>query len=180
MMFDIAAGRRQKMWIMDFVWPLTGLYSGPLGLWAYFQNGRQSTKQPHENRNRSPALKPFWQQAAVTTTHCGAGCTLGDLCAESLMAAAPLTLFGHRIFGSWVVDFVFAYVLGIAFQYYTIAPMRHLSPGAGLRAAIKADTLSLVAWQVGMYGWMALVPSSRITNERADWCREPLVLKMLA
>ena len=42
------------------------------------------------------------------------------------------------------------------FQYFTIAPMCELSFGAGLIAAIKADTLSLTAWQIGMYGFMAL------------------------
>ena len=35
--------------------------------------------------------------------------------------------------------------------------MRDLSPLEGLTAALKADSLSLTAWQVGMYGWMALV-----------------------
>lgn len=50
-----------------------------------------------------------------------------------------------------------AFVLGIAFQYFAIAPMRQLSLGRGLMAALKADTLSLVSWQVGMYGVMALV-----------------------
>jgi len=50
---------------------------------------------------------------------------------------------------------LFAYAFGIVFQYFTIAPMRGLSFGAGVIAAIKADTLSLTAWQVGMYGFMA-------------------------
>lgn len=45
----------------------------------------------------------------------------------------------------------------VAFQYFTIVPMRHLSPGEGLHAALKADSLSLTAWQVDMYGWMAFV-----------------------
>lgn len=49
-----------------------------------------------------------------------------------------------------------AFLFGIAFQYYTIKPMRGLSVGQGLWAAVKADTLSLTAWQVGMYGWMAI------------------------
>jgi hypothetical protein len=44
---------------------------------------------------------------------------------------------------------------GIIFQYFTIALMRGLDLRAGIRAAIKADTLSLVAWQAGMYGFMA-------------------------
>ena len=33
--------------------------------------------------------------------------------------------------------------------------MRHFSPRQGVVAALKADTLSLVCWQVGMYGFMA-------------------------
>jgi len=33
--------------------------------------------------------------------------------------------------------------------------MRKLAPAEGLREAIKADVLSLTAWQVGMYGFMA-------------------------
>lgn len=35
--------------------------------------------------------------------------------------------------------------------------MRNLSVGGGLWAAIKADTLSILTFQVGMCGWMALV-----------------------
>lgn len=97
------------------------------------------------------------QTVAVATTHCGAGCTLGDIVAEWLVFAAPVTIFGQRLFGGWVVDFAFAYLFGIAFQYFTIAPMRGLGLGAGLLAALKADTLSLTAWQVGLYGWMAIV-----------------------
>lgn len=31
----IASGRRQRMWIMNVVWPVTVLYAGPLGLWAF-------------------------------------------------------------------------------------------------------------------------------------------------
>ncbi|WP_243634804.1 DUF4396 domain-containing protein [Roseicella frigidaeris] len=43
----------------------------------------------------------------------------------------------------------------MAFQYFTIKPMRNLSVGAGLVQAVKADALSLTAWQVGMHGFMA-------------------------
>jgi hypothetical protein len=34
--------------------------------------------------------------------------------------------------------------------------MRHLPPGQGIWEAIKADTLSLTAFEVGLFGWMAL------------------------
>ena len=89
--------------------------------------------------------------------HCGSGCALGDLGAEWFVVAVPITLFGHEIFGTWLVDYVAAFLFGIAFQYFTIAPMRKLSLAGGLKEALKADTLSLTAWQVGMYGWMAIV-----------------------
>lgn len=57
----------------------------------------------------------------------------------------------------WIPDFVVAFALGIWFQYLTIKPMRGLSPGQGMIAALKADIASITAWQVGMYGLMATI-----------------------
>ncbi len=53
-----------------------------------------------------------------------------------------------------VVDYALAFALGIAFQYYTIAPMRGLGLRDGLVAAVKADAGSLTAFEVGLFGWM--------------------------
>ncbi len=55
------------------------------------------------------------------------------------------------------VDFLLAFALGIAFQYFSIAPMRGLGPREGLTAAVKADTLSLSAFEIGLFGWMAFM-----------------------
>ena len=159
---DLLAGHRQHMTIMNVVWPITAFYAGPLALWGYFTIGRLSTRAALERagsaRTQSPAQpKPMWQVVALATTHCGAGCTLGDLVAEWLVVVVPITLFGQPIFGAWLVDFTFAFAFGIAFQYFTIAPAKHLTWRNGLAAALKADTLSLMSWQVGMYGWMAIV-----------------------
>jgi hypothetical protein len=59
------------------------------------------------------------------------------------------------MFAVWILDYIFAFILGIAFQYFTIKPMRALTPAQGLVQALKADSLSLTAWQIGMYGFMA-------------------------
>lgn len=152
----------QKMWIMNFVWILTPLYSSILGLWAYYELGRLSTKEnvriAKERGEENPGKqKPFWQSVAVGAMHCGSGCTLGDIIAEWFVFFVPITIFGEKIFGSWLIDYAVAFLLGIAFQYFTIKPMKDLSAKEGLIAAVKADTLSLTAWQVGMYGWMAIV-----------------------
>lgn len=159
---DIANGHRQHMWIMNLVWPMTALYAGPLALAAYFAVGRLSTRAVVEQaraRGDTPPgkKKPFWQQVGLGASHCGGGCALADIIGEWVLFAFPLTLFGMRIFGAWAVDYVLALLIGIMFQYYAISPMRDLSLGDGLKAAIKADILSLSAWQVGMYGWMAIV-----------------------
>ncbi len=158
---DLSAGHEQQMWIMNLVWPLTVLWSGPIGLFAYFALGRSGTAR----EARAAALlhekppgrdRPFWQTAALAATHCGAGCALGDLLAECFVIAVPVAFLGRAVFGTWLVDFAFAFALGVAFQFFTIAPKRGLKLVPGLVAALKADTLSLVAWQAGMYGWMAV------------------------
>lgn len=159
---DILAGHRQHMAVMNAVWPVTGLYAGPLAAWAYFTVGRLSThramRAAKERGEEPPAKgKPFWQSVALAATHCGAGCTLGDLLAEGvILSYVSFPVFGRRIFGAWVIDYAAAFLIGVAFQYFTITPTKNLSPKAGLVAALKADALSLTAWQVGMYGWMAV------------------------
>jgi hypothetical protein len=110
--------------------------------------------------------------AAVAATHCGAGCVLGDIVSEFAVFASGAVILGSMLWASFVWDFVAAWCLGIAFQYFTIVPMGKLSPGEGLIAAVKADTLSITAFQVGMYGWMLLVhfrlfPQSHLRPDEA-------------
>ena len=158
---DILSGYRQHMWIMNIVWPLTALYAGPFALLAYYTLGRSGSgknRQQHEmhHRNSRAADRPFWQSVLLGTTHCGSGCTLGDITAEWFLHFIPVTLFGMQLLTAWSLDFVAAFIFGIAFQYYSIKPMRTVTLTAGLSAAVKADTLSLTAWQIGMYGWMGI------------------------
>jgi hypothetical protein len=157
-LIDIVAVNRQPMMIMNFVYPISALYGGPIALLFYYLIGRKAAlKNVKTGRAQMTMTKNlFWQSAAIGTLHCGSGCTLGDLLAESFIASVPVTLFGSRLVGNWTIDFVFALGFGIIFQYYAIKPMRKISSSAALLAAIKADTLSLTSWQVGMYGWMAI------------------------
>ena len=80
-----------------------------------------------------------------------------DPAVESPAYVVPVTLFGQRIFAGWMLDYLLAFNFGTPFQYFTIQPMRDWSSGEALKAALKADALSLTAWQVGMCGWMAIV-----------------------
>jgi hypothetical protein len=156
--------RPQTMWIMNFVWPATALYLSVFALWGYFRFGRAAKRSEpgvqHHSMHHDPtgqgSRSPSAVQVALATSHCGAGCALGDIAAEYAVGAFGLTLFGSALLASYAVDFAAAWALGIAFQYFTIKPMKNVSAMEALREAIKIDTLSIAAFQVGMYSWMAL------------------------
>lgn len=167
--------RPQAMAVMNWVWPLTALYFSVFALWAYFTLGRKHTREamtgsghgePHpagmqhaeKTPDRSMHQPPSLAQVALGTSHCGAGCALADIATEFGIAAAGLVWFGSVLWTDYVLDLAIAWLAGIAFQYFAIKPMREdLDTGSAIRAAIKADTFSIVAFQVGMYLWMALV-----------------------
>lgn len=153
-LIDEIVGRRQMMPIMKIVWPVTALYLGPLALWAYATMGPPralSTPAPGQRH------EPMWQAVFKAVTHCGSGCTLGDIVGEWTIFLLGATIAGIALWPEYLADFALAFALGILFQYFTIAPMRHLGVKAGLIAALKADTLSLTAFEVGLFGWMALM-----------------------
>ena len=141
----------QRMWVMNLVWPITALYMGPLAIWAYYAMGIQSSRDA-----RSQSEKPFWQTVYVGTTHCGSGCTLGDVLAEFAVFFTGFALLGSLFTSELILDFAAAYLLGIVFQYFAIAPMRGTWRFDAMWAAIKADTLSLTAFEIGLFGWMAI------------------------
>lgn len=146
------ASHPQKMRIMNIVWPVTGLYFPVVGWWFYRAMGRPMAAD-------APVMKgerPYWRRIFVSATHCGAGCVIGDILGPPIVFGFRLTLFGVVLFAEYVTEFVFAYAFGIAFQYFPIRSMRHVPPGEALIDAVKADTLSLVAFEVGMFAWMAL------------------------
>ena len=163
--------RPQHMWIMNVVWPVTALFAGLLALIGYYAYGRAPAHSAAHGASAAAGMAmsprdepPFWVMVAKGTTHCGAGCTIGDILAEWLVYFVPSvalwfgwqSIFSDRIFAVWVLAYILAFAFGIAFQYFTIKPMRSLSVGMGIVAAAKADALSLTAWQVGVYGFMAL------------------------
>ncbi|AIJ09710.1 MULTISPECIES: DUF4396 domain-containing protein [Edwardsiella] len=96
-----------------------------------------------------------WKSIFKTSTHCGTGCTLADILGEGIALVVPVTLLGSSLLGSWTLDFVLALCLGIFFQYW---PARQMGQPrwVALKSAIKADVLSLICWQLGMYVWMAI------------------------
>jgi len=198
--YDIAVGhRRQPMGVMNFVFPITALYFGPLAVAFYWRWGRAAPRTAMSPMSMSRAAvsqsavvsaddgrlmrehadhdmadpagpgeadepvppdgraRPRWVTMAIEVSHCGSGCVLGDVISEFAIFWLALTIAGATLGAEYVGDYVLALVFGIIFQYFAIAPMRGLGLKDGLIAAVKADFISLTAFEVGLFGWMAVM-----------------------
>lgn len=152
--------RPQRMAVMNVVWPVTMLFAGMTGLLFYGRFGRAAAPGRAVSGSRPGGMAV---SVATGASHCGAGCAIGDLVGEFALVLFPgiaVALgwggwYQDRIFAGWILDFVLAFGLGIVFQYFAIAPMRGLGSWPSVWAAVKADTFSIAAWQVGMYAVMA-------------------------
>ena len=164
--------RPQSMKIMNAVWILTALWGSYLALWAYNKFGKSVPMKMGEDEMKMdmsmgnmPMEHPHWQSVALSALHCGAGCTLADIIGEGVTNYIPVTGAGSQLIGNWVFDFILALIIGVYFQFYAIREMERISVGNALSRAFKADFFSLLSWQIGMYGWMAIVYFILFVNE---------------
>jgi hypothetical protein len=135
--------------------------------------GREGVDEPASGAERS---RPWWVTIAIEVSHCGSGCALGDVISEFVVFALALTIAGLTLGAEYVGDYVLALIFGIIFQYFAIAPMRGLGVQDGLIAATKADFISLTAFEIGLFGWMAIMtfvlfpaPHELMPNSAAFW-----------
>ncbi|KAF7198637.1 hypothetical protein HII31_00376 [Pseudocercospora fuligena] len=172
-------GWRSMMAVMIPVYIVNALYLWPITLWTYLNYGRppkpqkrdrlssQADEKPaaeagaghcchggsqeKEPESGVPAChsqeRPMFATITVAVCHCGAGCVLGDIIGEWIVYGAGITISGH---------FVFAIAFGIVFQYYSIAPMSGDYGIKTLWRAAKADFLSLLFFEIGLFAWMAI------------------------
>jgi len=156
----VVLGNRQDMGIMNLAFPLTALYLGPIALWAYFARGRRMSRKRmamHAGVMVEGPRDSVWQ-VSLSDSHCGAGCALGDVVGEWTVWATAWTIGSTAELGpEYILDLPLALFFGILFQYFVIAPLRgQVGRLAPLRDAIKSDTLSVLSFEVGLFGWMAL------------------------
>ena len=113
--------------------------------------------QDHSHHHHHGSERSIFATITVAVCHCGTGCVLGDLVGEWLIYGANITVAGRMLWAEFLIDFGFALLFGIFFQYFSIAPM---SGDYGLKTlvrAAKADFLSLTFFEIGLFGWMAIL-----------------------
>ncbi|KIW03241.1 uncharacterized protein PV09_05462 [Verruconis gallopava] len=120
------------------------------------QSPADHQKHSHHTHHGS-SDRPMFATVTIGVCHCGAGCVLGDLVGEWIVYGAELAI-GNPPRALWVeflLDFGFAFAFGILFQYFSIAPMANEYGPKVLIRALKADALSLLFFEIGLFGWMA-------------------------
>jgi len=126
------SGRRQPTRTMDFVWPLSALYLGPVAVLLYRRWGR-------------PRSTPT---VAATGLAGGVASALAHLVGVPLVVVSGLTIAGIDLWPMILVIAVVASALLALFE---------ASAGKKLVTAAWVATFTVLAFDVGMGGWMLLL-----------------------
>jgi len=133
---DLRTRNAHLMPLMKWVWALTVVYSGPLGLLVYWWSGRKEIAADGE-----------WRRAARSVAHCYSGCGLGEIVGLTLavgVLAAPTMAVALITFG-------FAYAAGFAL---TVGPLMQEGTGFGqaARDALYSETPSITIMEIVAIG----------------------------
>lgn len=117
LLYDLKHYNSQMVGLMKWVWILSVLYSGPLGMAIYYYSGRRQI--PRDS---------LWRRGFRSTAHCYSGCGAGEIIGITI--AAGLLALGNL----WTafITFLFAYAAGFAL---TVGPL--MQQGVVLSQALK-------------------------------------------
>ena len=157
-LYDVhGRGYRQRTSVMSMVWPITALYLGPLALPAYYRWGRPQREKLQKEHGVVPE-KSLPTEAATGGTPGGAASAIGHVLGVPLVVFLGLTIAGQALWVMILVIAVIATVLLFACEYFfSTVPTRGLSRGKGLGVALLIALVTVLAFDVGMGGWMLVM-----------------------
>ena len=157
-LYDVyGRGYRQRVRAMEAVWPITALYLGPLALPAYYRWGRPRSEKWQKEQGDAPE-KSLPVAAATGGIPGGAASAIGHVIGVPLVVLSGLTIAGQSLWVMILVIAVIAVALLFAFEYFfSTVPTRGLSSGEGLTVALLIALVTVLAFDVGMGGWMLVM-----------------------
>ena len=157
-LYDVyGRGYRQRTGVMNAVWPITALYFGPLALPAYHRWGRPRSEKWQKEHGAAPE-KSLPVAAATGGIPGGAASAVGHVIGVPLVVLTGLTIAGQSLWVMILVIAVIATALLFAFEYFfSTVPSRGLSTGEGLGVALLIALVTVLAFDVGMGGWMLVM-----------------------
>ena len=152
--YDIyVRGYRQRIRSMEAVWTLSALWLGPFALPLYARTGRPRSEKWQAEHPASTALS-LPAAAASGGLPGGAASLIGHVIAVPLVLAAGWSLFGVDMFAMIAVIAVLAIAMLFAFEY---SAARRGVDGKTVGAALLVATVTVLAFDLGMGGWMLVL-----------------------
>ncbi len=151
---DIYLGRRRHNSVAtELVWIASGLYLGPFAIAFYGSRGRTSPgSAPADGTPPSPA------DTAVALLPGGGASAVAHLIAVPFVVAVGWTIAGLAM---WPMIIMIAVLVVVMVAVYErVASHRHGGEhhrGMSIGAAIVAAVITVVAFDIGMVGWMLLL-----------------------
>lgn len=152
---DIYARRHRHSTVAaELVWVTSALYLGPFALLLYARHGRTAARSVTTN---SPYADPsaIDRPTAVAGLPGGGASAVAHLIGVPLVIASGLTIAGINL---WVMIIVIGLLaMAFLFAYERVASRHGTSRALPVGAAAAAAVLTVLAFDVGMGGWMLLL-----------------------
>jgi len=140
-----ARGHRQPNTWLDVIWPLAALYLGPLAVPVYNRFGRARDED-------------FTATAVRSGLPGGVTSGLAHIVAVPFVVATGLTIANVDMWAMVAIITVLATAGIFAFEYLVFTSRDRRAPGlAGLRPALAVALITVVAFDLGMLGWMLIL-----------------------
>lgn len=143
-------GRRHQTTASEVIWISSALYLGPFSLPLYGRHGRTRAA----SADHGPAARRAQSSPVVTGLPGGGASALAHLAGVPLVLASGLTIAGIDLWVMILVIGALAILILIGFER-SAGTSRGRRVGVG--AAIGAAVLTVLAFDIGMGGWMVLL-----------------------
>lgn len=150
-------GHRQPQKVMEAVWPLSALYLGPLAMPIYNRFGRtRSTEwQGHAGTSLDRSVTASAVQSGLPG---GVSSGLAHIVAVPFVVATGLTIANVDMWAMVAIITVLATALIFVFEYVFFTSKDRRVPGLrGVRPALVVATITVLAFDLGMLGWMLIL-----------------------
>jgi hypothetical protein len=142
---------RQPNKALDLIWPLAALYLGPLAVPIYNRFGRAR------------------REDLTATAVPGVTSGLAHVVAVPLVVATGLTIANVDMWAMVAIITVLATAGIFAFEYLVFTSRDRRIPGfAGLRPALVVSLVTVIAFDLGMLGWMLILYYTETMPAAAD------------
>ncbi|MFD0782446.1 DUF4396 domain-containing protein [Micromonospora azadirachtae] len=154
-------GYRQPITVLEFVWAVTGVYLGPVGIVAYRRWARPQSRR-WQRRHGKPPTRPRHLAILTGLCHCGAHCVLGVILGELVVSFSDVSVGGQALWANYIADYSGALAVGVTFRYFTSVRRGRRRLRDAVVNVAKADLLGVTAFEIALFIWLAI--SHRVTH----------------